>query len=103
MLGIDFDTESCRLHADAPMLKRATAMALAGLYFPHGKENADWRVAPLMADRLQDLPPAFITVAETDPLRDDGILYAARLAEAGVPCVLSRATGLVHSWLAHAA
>ena len=99
MLGIDFDTESCRLHADAPMLKRATAMALAGLYFPHGRKNADWRVAPLTADRLEDLPPAFITVAETDPLRDDGILYATRLAEAGVPCVLSRATGLVHSWL----
>lgn len=99
MLGLDFESESCQQNADAPMLKTAAARALAGLYLPGGFDAADWRVAPLLAEDPSGLPPAFITVAEHDPLRDQGLAYAARLAEAGVPSALSRAPGLVHSWL----
>jgi len=81
------------------MLKTEAARALAGLYLPGGFDDADWRAAPLLAQDLCGLPPAFITVAEHDPLRDQGLAYAARLTEAGVPVSLSRAPGLVHSWL----
>jgi acetyl esterase len=99
MLGLDFATESCMQNPEAPMLKLATARALAGFYLPGGFDKADWRAAPLLAQDLSRLPPAFISVAEHDPLRDHGIHYAARLAQAGVPSVLSRAPGLVHSWI----
>ncbi|KAI0230713.1 Neutral cholesterol ester hydrolase 1 [Lamellibrachia satsuma] len=40
--------------------------------------------APLMAKNLGALPSTFISTAEHDVLRDDGITYAARLREAGV-------------------
>jgi acetyl esterase len=99
MLGLDFDSESCRIHADAPMLKTAAARALAGLYLSGDFAAADWRAAPLLSLDLAGLPPTFISVAERDPLRDQGLAYAARLAEADIPCALSRAPGLVHSWL----
>ncbi len=99
MLGLDFESVSCRDHADAPMLKTSAARALAGLYLPGGFATADWRAAPLLAEDLGGLPPTFITVAEHDPLRDQGLAYAARLAEDDVPVSLSRAPGLVHSWL----
>ena len=40
-----------------------------------------------------------VTSAFFDPLRDDGRLYAARLAEAGVPVTYREEPQMVHAWL----
>lgn len=45
-------------------------------------------IAPLASSRLQGLPPALLLTSPQDPLRDDALRYAARLAEAGVPAEL---------------
>ena len=42
---------------------------------------------PLMADDLSEMPASYVMTAEFDTLRDDGILYAQRLQEAGVRVV----------------
>jgi acetyl esterase len=44
----------------------------------------DIRVNPIMAKSLAALPPAFITICELDPLRDQGRAYAERMRAAGV-------------------
>ncbi len=53
-------------------------------------------VSPLRAD-LTHLPPAIITAAEFDPLRDQAEAYATALREAGVPMQLIRAEGHIHA------
>ncbi len=51
-------------------------------YAPHEYNNPE--VSPILTKDLKGLPPAVIINAEFDPLRDDGILYAAKLRSYGV-------------------
>lgn len=54
---------------------------------------------PLAAGDWTGLAPAYITAAFFDPLRDDGRLYAARLAQAGVDVTYREEPQMVHAWL----
>ena len=51
--------------------------------------------APLGAD-LRGLPPLFVAAAECDPLRDDSVRLAERLAEAGAPHRFRLWQGTIH-------
>ncbi|NBB48526.1 alpha/beta hydrolase fold domain-containing protein [Rhizobium sp. CRIBSB] len=54
---------------------------------------------PLRLQTFAGLPPTFVTVAHFDPLRDDGRIYAARLAAAGVDVCFREEPQMVHAWL----
>lgn len=58
-------------------------------------------LAPLRSDRLDSLPPTLVVTAEHDPLRDEGELLAARLADLGVEVVATRYLGMVHGFWRH--
>ncbi len=54
---------------------------------------------PLKAPDLFGLPPAYITSAHFDPLRDDAALYAQRLIAAGVNVTYRDEPQMIHAWL----
>lgn len=64
-------------------------------------DHTDPRWAPLLTPDLSNLPPATVILAGCDPLRDEGIAYARRLAEAGNDVTLRVYAGTTHpffSW-----
>ncbi len=90
---------SFRENADGPIIKTASMPATNAIYCPNPADLTNPLAAPLQASDHSGLPPAFIAVAEHDPLRDDGIAYADALRAAGVPVELDRGEGLIHGYL----
>jgi acetyl esterase len=70
-----------------------------GNYLPAGHDPADPYLLPLAAADHGGLPPTLVMTAEFDPLRDEGIAYAQRLAEAGVTVRHIHAEDQMHSFL----
>ncbi|WP_342128623.1 alpha/beta hydrolase [Hydrogenophaga sp. OTU3427] len=62
-------------------------------------DRDDWRFAPLYADDLDGVAPAWIGLAECDPLVDEGVMYADKLRLAGVPVDLEIYRGVVHEFI----
>ena len=61
-------------------------------------DQADPRISPITSDRLDAAPPAVIVVLKVDPLRDEAVAYADRLAEAGVEVALMEFDHLTHGF-----
>ncbi len=58
-----------------------------------------WRFAPLLAPDVEGVAPAWIGLAECDPLVDEGVLYADKLRAAGVAVDLEIYRGVVHEFI----
>ena len=91
------DTPSHATYADGPMLDQAQIDWFFGLYIDEAQRE-DWRFAPLQADDVDGVAPAWFALAECDPLVDEGVLYADKLRLAGVPVDLEIYRGMVHGF-----
>ncbi len=63
-----------------------------------GRDDVPATAAPARAEDLTGLPPAFVSVGSVDGFRDEDILYALRLNQAGVPCELHVYPGAPHGY-----
>lgn len=92
------DTASRRNWTDGYFLDRQTIKWFFDNYLPGGADLRDPRLSPLYAD-LRGVAPVYLLTAEYDPLHDEGLEYAARLREAGVPVTVMDYPNLVHDFI----
>lgn len=94
------ETGSMRQFADTPIWHRGAAEASWDYYLggpgKRGGPDVPVYAAPARAADLSGLPPAYVSVMEFDPLRDEGIAYAQSLLAAGVPAELHLFPGTFH-------
>jgi acetyl esterase len=99
----DFTTESYRdIGGRRFLLSTADMKWFWDQYCPPTVDRTDQLVSPLRVTNAEGLPPALIYVAEVDPLRDEGLAYASRLAAAGVPVRTRNDAGMLHGYLSAA-
>jgi acetyl esterase len=86
-------------NANSPSLTTESVVYYNGVY-TSGATNAENPYAsPTRAADFSRLPPALVHVAELDPIRDDGRLYAAKLAMAGSWVIYREARGFLHGFM----
>lgn len=87
-------------NAHAPILTKEDILRYGSLYVPDLADRSNPYASPLLAPDHTGLPPALIQAAEHDPIRDDGLRYAAALRAAGVPVRVTTYVGMPHGYLA---
>jgi acetyl esterase len=95
----DFETESYVAHGgEDTLLGRQEMIWFFEQYVPAGTDSAHPEISPLRTTDLSGLPPAIVVTDEFDPLRDEGIAYAARLRDAGVPVTEHHYDDMMHGF-----
>lgn len=89
------DTPSSHEITDVGVWDRQANLEAWDWYLGGGKP--DQYAAPVLAQDLSGLPPAFIDVGTMDLFRDEDIAFASRLMQAGVPCELHVNPGAYHA------
>jgi acetyl esterase len=84
--------------AEGPVITLKTALEAWQMYVPDisARQSAD--AAPIFAAKLAGSASALIIIAEYDPLRDEGMAYSARLAQAGVKVKTSMYKEMPHGF-----
>jgi acetyl esterase len=100
------DTPSHHTFAHGFMLEEAHISYFFGHALRAEDDRNDWRFAPLdgrdetgQVRELEGVAPAWVGLAECDPLVDEGVMYADRLRSARVPVDLEIYRGVVHGFI----
>ncbi|MEZ5945439.1 MAG: alpha/beta hydrolase [Hyphomonas sp.] len=70
-------------------------------YIGEEAERMDLRVSPLFSppEAFRGLPPAHFVLCGWDPLHDEGLAYADKMASFGVPVTVREYPGMVHGFM----
>ncbi|MCE6997607.1 alpha/beta hydrolase [Saccharothrix sp. S26] len=98
-LDVDFTTRSYVDHQEGYALSAGTMRWFWSHYLGSSEISEVSELAAPLRAPVDGLPPAFVAIAEHDPVRDDGERYAAKLAAAGVPVRLREFEGTIHPFV----
>jgi acetyl esterase/lipase len=90
------ETPSMQEFTNTPVWDRQSALISWRHYLGDTREEIPCYAAPARAEDLSGLPPAYIATSQFDPLRDEGIIYALRLLQAGVAAEIHNFPGAYH-------
>ena len=93
----DMSHPSHARYAQGHLLERGAIEWFFDHYLPRDA-RFDWRFAPLLAE-VEGVAPAWIGLAECDPLVDEGIAYGDHLRLAGVGVDLEVWRGVTHDFI----
>jgi acetyl esterase len=100
------DSESHKTFAEGFALEKTHIDFFFGHYLRTPSDRDDWRFAPLdgvgpdgLKADLTGVAPAWLGLAECDPLVDEGVQYADRLRMEGVTVDLEIYRGVVHEFI----
>ena len=92
-------TPSFKTYASAGLLLDQALMNWFEAQSTGGALGQPWHRQPLRAPSHAGVAPAWVALAECDPLADDARLYAQALERAGVPVTLTEYPGTVHDFI----
>lgn len=99
-------TASHKTFAQGFLLQESDINYFFSHYLRNNADRDNWRFAPLdgvdesgQVRELESVAPAWIGLAECDPLTDEGVAYGDRLRLAGVPVNLDIYAGVVHGFI----
>ena len=93
------DTPSHATYSRGLVLEEPAISWFFGHYVQSRAEREDWRFAPLHAPDVEGVAPAWIGLAECDPLVDEGVDYADKLRASGVAVDLEIYRGVTHEFI----
>ncbi|KAM5344094.1 hypothetical protein ACJ41O_012631 [Fusarium nematophilum] len=85
---------------EAPILPMTTVKFFTDLLKIEQLDAQDFRLNPGNAsgEQVKGMPPTVLGISGLDPLRDEGLLFGKKLAEAGVPTDIHVFKGLPHGF-----
>ncbi len=87
---------------NAPLFSAPDLHTYIDYYLGHSateQDKQDFKIFPAQAHDFSNLPPAYVSSAELDPLSDDGPDFVDKLKSAGVTARSVVEPGLMHGWL----
>lgn len=85
---------------DGPFLTAALIRWMIAAWAPDVSRRSEVLASPILATvgMLRGFPPTLVVTAESDPLREEGEVFAQHLAAAGVDTTVLRALGTFHGF-----
>ena len=98
-MGCGHDTASQRRYAEGFVIDRRQIDWFFGLALRSPADCTDWRFSPRRAPDHRGVAPAWIGLAQCDPLHDEGLDYAGLLHAAGIPVECRVWRGVTHDFV----
>lgn len=92
------ETGSMEKYTDSPLWNARLNRRMWELYLRDGDHRMPQYAAPMLAQSLSGLPPAYVETEKFDCLRDEGLAYAHALKAAGVDVRLEDVPGPFHGF-----